>query len=437
MTGAPSERLPEREAHGDRQAQDGAPGSLLLGHRLHAHLLRVGKAIADVEAHGAHWSRVPETEAWRQMWIREADLSDGSDEVARIHEERAAKRSNQREADLHGGLPERQATQRAKARRICGSTRGGALAELFFTGSRARQEISKNALRSHATKWIATVRVRAAGVEGAEEKELLIAPHLIWVERWIVRAARLQGTPVVLWEEEAHGCPRRERHRLRDRHVGADLGLLLDARGVAAEDEAGDLNRVAEKDSPMRLERIVTKIENGGQLGIGDVDRLERVRADVRERRVGLPVVRRRDIEMMAEEATPHAGLGLHLDVADDVLVLGLDLAETRIEERIYVELANDEPRRAAFEKRGLGQLCAHAVSRQHVPRRLEVVHPRRIQNDAWLCLERELSQAAEEVLVLPAESEVARPLQDVEAHPAAHPEGAERRLLDRHGNRH
>src|ERR1041385_2021512 len=95
----------------------------------------------------------------------EADLPDLAHDVARIDEERRSQRTRDGKSHLDGRFPQRPAPQRA----VTG------LVEPAFAGGVARQEVPEDALRPDAAKRIAAVRVRAPGVKGAEEQDLLIA----------------------------------------------------------------------------------------------------------------------------------------------------------------------------------------------------------------------------------------------------------------------
>ena len=119
--------------------------------------------------------------------------------------------------------------------------------------------------------------------------------------------ARSPVLRVVRRPEEADGAARRERHALRERQVRAHLGLHADVGRGAAEDAARDLQRVAEIDARVRLDRRC-RGSRGASISSGYesttvLERRDRARCDVRERVLDLDVVGERDVELLPERA--------------------------------------------------------------------------------------------------------------------------------------
>jgi hypothetical protein len=231
----------------------------------------------------------------------QAKIHDPRRDVARVREERALERSEDRVTELEARLPEREAAERqiADRRIVVFGARFAARVQLL--GALVRVVERHRAVGADLAERIAAVRSRTSREEAAQEHELHVLHPLGRAHSsagFADPVVALDGVSVVGGEQEADRGARGDRDLARDRDVAAELGLFFHVAGVTA--QAGDLKLVRDIEALVRRQGVIAEIERREQLGIRDDDGAEMGIAlpDVHEGAAHLDVLRQRRVEL-------------------------------------------------------------------------------------------------------------------------------------------
>ena len=216
-----------------------------------------------------------------------------------------------------------------------GGGRVAAVLDLLRGGRRIEER--DDAVRRHAEEREAAVGRRSAREEPAEVHDLRVVREgaAVFVGDGVVGrrprhgplGGRIGGSfeltlpivPVVRRPKKTHGGASRKSHAVRERNVRAHLGLNAYVGGRAAEDAARHLQGVADVNSLVGLDRVVTEVEMGDELGKRQVNGLECgvERADIGEGVLDLERVVEGHDEALPERSVD-ADRDLDFAVSDD-----------------------------------------------------------------------------------------------------------------------